>query len=252
MKKLAGLILFGGMIAGCGKTNKYSNDFSAAGFINTSASSPIINVVVDNVNQTATALVYKAFSGYLNLQPGTRNIMLQSNNPLAPVNYVSLPSESFITNTASTFVIYDTLLTPTGTLRTIRLSDTLAVPTNGFIKVRYIPVAPNAPVSDITFLRTTGVPVDSFTITNQSYIGSTPSAAAITALSKFIQVPAGNYIIKQKIAGTQTVIASTPVPTNPGSFTTSIGGIYKGIFTVYSAGTAQSQPLSLGFIRHYP
>lgn len=254
MKKISGLVLIVALIAGCGKTNTYSNDFSAATFINASPGTPGVNVLVDNANQTGNAVFYQAGSGYLNLRPGARNILLQplGTNPVAPINYVSLPAENFVTNTATTYIIYDTLLTPTGTLRTLKLNDTLAVPTTGFIKIRYIPAAPNAPASDITFLRTTGVPVDSFTISNQTYVGPTPSAAAVTNLSMFIQIPAGNFIIKQKIAGTQTVIASTPPPGNPGAFVTTIGGIYKGIFTVYSTGTAKSQPLSLGFVRHYP
>jgi len=245
MKKLAGLILIAAAVAGCGKTITYSNDYSAATVINASPSSPIFNVIVDNINQTGASLVYKGSSGYLNLRPGARNIIFQSNNPVLPVNYVSLPAENFVTNTASTFVVYDTLLTPTGTLRSIRLSDTLNVPPSGYISIRYIPVAPKAVASDITFLRTTVTPNDSVTITNQNYIGPAPTATTIAALSRFIQIPAGNYTIKQKAAGTQTVLASAPL-------TTTVGGIYKGIFTIYSTGTAQGQPLVLGTIRHYP
>ncbi|MFN0082132.1 MAG: DUF4397 domain-containing protein [Ferruginibacter sp.] len=258
MKKLSGILLaIAALAVGCGKVIEYkSGDYGAAQFINTSPSSPIFNVLVDGINQTATSLVYRGSTSYLNLRPGARNVVLRSNNPALPVDYISLPNENFETNKAATFIAYDTLLTPTGKLKYIRLSDTLTPAPDGILRVRYIPVAVNAPLSDITFLRVSVVPNDSVTITNRGYIGAAPSASLINSLSSYFQIPGGNYIIRQKIAGSQTVIATTPnplmVPTPAGSFITSIGGIFKGNFTIYSTGTARGLPLSIGFVRQFP
>ena len=161
MKQLSGILLFAVLFGGCGKVKNYSEgDFSAALFINASpSSSAVFNVVVDGVNQ-ATTVAYRVGTSYLNLRPGVRNVQLQSNNPALGVNYASFPTENFDANTASTIIAYDTLTSASGTLRTIRLKDDLSVPADGFIKVRFIPLAVKAPPVDVTFLRTTVTPRD--------------------------------------------------------------------------------------------
>ena len=246
MKKLIGISISTLLFIGCGKNIDYSGaDFSAATFINASPSGAIFNVVVDNINQTATSLVYRASTSYLNVRPGARNIIFRSNNPSKTVDYITLSGENFETNKAATFIAYDTLLTTTGILKVVRLKDTLTAISDGQIKVRFVPLAVNASAVDITFLRTTVTPNDSVTISNQSYIGGTPTAARVNEVSRFLQIPGGNYTIKQKIAGTQTVLTSNAI-------TTTVGGIYKGYFTVYSTGTAQGQPLVMGVVRQFP
>lgn len=247
MKKQIKFLIIAVMLASCGKTIEYSNDFSTATFINASPGSPALSVLVDSINQTGTALVYRAASNPLNIQTGTRNILLRTSNPLVPGAFlypVILSSQTFTSNSASTFINYDTLAT-SGSFKTIRLSDDLSAAPNGFIKVRYIPVAINAAASDITFLRTSVTVPDSVTISNQSYIGANPTSAQIETLSKFIQLPAGNYTIKQKMAGTQTVIATA-------TLSTVFGGTSRGAFTVYSTGGVLSLPLAISTFRHYP
>ena len=246
MRKLLGISISTLLFIGCGKNIDYSGaDFSAATFINASPSNPIFNVIVDDISQTATSLIFRASTQYLNIKPGARNIVLRSNNPALKVDYVTLPGENFENNKAATFIAYDTLLTTTSKLRIVRLKDTLTALPDGQIKVRFVPVAVNAPAVDVTFLRTTVTPNDSVTIFNQSYIGGTPTAARINEVSRFLQIPGGNYTIKQKIAGSQTVLTSNAI-------ITTVGGIFKGYFTAYSTGTAQGQPLSIGVIRQLP
>ena len=257
MKKISILFAAASIIfMGCGKENETTNTISTAMFINAAPGITTHNVIVDDISQTATALVYRAASPYLNLAVGSRKIKIRSNNLALPVDYISFPNENFENNRASTFIIYDTLTSLNGTLKSIRLSDTLTPAPDGTIRVRFIPAAVNAPTSDITFLRINIMPNDSVTITNQNYIGSSPSNTQIALLSRYFQIPGGNYIIKQKAAGTQTILASTPdpriVPTPAGSFITSIAGIFKGNFTVYSTGGARGLPLSIGFARQFP
>jgi hypothetical protein len=85
---------------------------------------------------------------------GSRKINLRSNSLILPVDYVTLPGENFADNTTSTFITYDVLTTPTSTLKSVRLSDDLTTPKQGFIKVRYLPLANGVASSDITLLRT--------------------------------------------------------------------------------------------------
>ncbi len=246
MKKIVGILLTAAVFSGCGKTIDYAQpEYSAAAFVNASPSSPIFNVLVDGVSQTATSLVYRANTAYLNLNPGARSIALRSNNPALPVDYVALGAESFETNKAATFIAYDTLQAPTSKLKVVRLSDDLTTIVDGVLKVRFINVAVNSVPMDVTLLRTTVTPNDSVTITNQAFIGSSPSTALVSALSQYRQIPGGNYTIKLKAAGTQTVLASA-------SIATTVGGIYKGNFTLYATGTAQGQPLAIGALRQLP
>ena len=249
MKKLS--ILFAAVsivFMGCGKENVTSNTIASAMFINAASGITTHNVLVDDINQTGTALVYRAASQYLNLAVGSRRITLRSNSVALPVNYVSLSGENFADNTASTYVTYDTLANPSSTLRSVRFTDDLTTPKAGFIKVRYLPLANGVPTSDVTFLRTSNVlPVlpDSVTITNLSYIGNNPTAAQIANLSKFIEIPAGTYSIRQKVAGTQTLILAA-------NLNTSIAGVFRGIYTIYGAGNVPTVPLSLNVARNYP
>ncbi len=239
------------LTTGCGKTNVTSNDAASALFINAAPGASTHNVIVDDINQTTTALVYRGASLYLNILPGSRKINLRTTNPLYSTDFVTLPAEGFTNNSASTFVTYDALATPTSSLKSVRLSDDLTTPKPGFIKVRYLPLAMGIGTSDVTFLRTTNVSPalpDSVTISNQDYIGAQPLVATLTALQKFIEIPAGGYIVKQKLAGTQAVIATL----SSGTITLPIAGVYRGIFTIYAAGNAAGQPLTLNGVRHYP
>ncbi|MBD0277978.1 MAG: DUF4397 domain-containing protein [Flavisolibacter sp.] len=248
MKKILGIILIIGFIAGCGKENKYSNDFSAVAFINASPGSPAINVFVDTMQQTAAGIAYRSNSGYLNVQPGTRAIELSATTNFVTSKHVQSPTEVFEPNTASTYFIYDTTTASNQQLKTLRLNDDLSVPALGSIKVRFVPLAINAPAVDVTFLRTSASTPDSVTITNRSYVGANPSAATIQALSAFTTIPAGAYTVKLKAAGTQNVLASAPFTLAQLTGT----GNQVGIVTFYSAGTAKGQALGVSVFRHYP
>jgi hypothetical protein len=246
MKIYSGLILIAGtLLFGCGKVKTYSTDYSAAAFINAAPGNTTFNVLVDGISQTATALVFKGTSPYLNVSPGQRNIVIRNTNPAQVVDYKTL-TESFVTNTASTFVVYDTLATVTSALRTVRLNDDLSAPATGFVKFRFLPLAIFSPEVDVTYLRTSVTPNDSVTVSNLAYIGNNPSAATLSKIEKFITLPGGSYTIKQKLTGTQTLY-STPVTFNP-----TVAGAFKGIYTFYTNGTAQGQPLGVNVFRNFP
>jgi hypothetical protein len=246
MKKLLYLILTGGILAGCGDVITYSNDFASAMFINASPSAtgtaplPGIHVYVDTLRKTSSIIPYRGATAYLAIAPGTRNVELRSSID-GVTKYATISGENFTANTSSSYIIYDTLGT---TLRTLRLTDDLSVATTGFIKYRFLHLAVKQGPVDVTFLRTSVTPNDSVTITNQSYIGNSPSSTALSPFSGTL--PIGAYTIKLKSPGTQTVLATTTV-----SAATAYSP-YASIFTFFATGSAVGQPLSIGAVRHYP
>ena len=255
MKKLLGILFIGGSMLGCGKVIEYSNDFGTANFINaaifsvpaTGFADTTMRIFVDTSQKTTSAVAYRGSTGYLAVAPGTRNVQVRSSFDLL-TNFVEANAETFTANTASTYVIYDTMANASSKLKLARLNDTLTLPGNGFIKLRFLPLAPNVPDMDITFLRTSATPNDSITFFNQSYIGGSPSEATIQALSAFRTAPLGTYTMKLKLAGTQTVLGAQPLSVANVAGTAGMTGIN----TLYITGNAKGKPLSVGITRHYP
>ena len=247
IKYCIGIICFG-LLASCGKENVFSNDFGTVQFVNASSSTPTggINVFVDTMRQTASGLAYRGTSGYLSVRPGDRNIQLKSNNTASTQFFQS--TESFPTNQAYTYFIYDTLATGSNNLKVLRLRDTLTVPPIGSLRVRFVNLALNSGPVDITFLRTGVTPADSVTVSSVNYVGANPTTSDLSMLSGFRTIPLGAYTVKIKNAGTQTVRASANFSLSQLSGT----GNQTGIVTIYAAGTTQGQPLTLNLIRHYP
>jgi Domain of unknown function (DUF4397) len=243
MKKITGLLFIIGALSGCGKEIVYSNDFSTAAFINASPGSPSMLVYVDSINQTSSAIAYRGNSGYLSLRPGSRNTEVRSSIDLV-TKFVSAPTENFTTNSASTYIIYDTQTVANKTLKTIRLTDNLSLPAPGTMKYRFLNLAVKSTPLDVTFVRT--IPHDSITITNQAYIGASPNVAT---LSLFSNTRGLNTVdtIRLKTAGTPNVQATAIL-----TLGTPSSAPYSVIYTFYATGTAAGQPLSFGAFRHYP
>jgi hypothetical protein len=95
-----------------------------------------------------------------------------------------------------------------------------------------------APAVDLTLVRNAATP-DSVTLTNRTYLGASPNA---TSLSAFTPIPGGSYILRVKLAGTQTVVAAFSLGTTLTS---------GRIITLAAIGTARGQALSAMALRHY-
>ena len=244
MKKIAGLVLISIVTFGfgCGKTNVFSYNFASVGFVNASPGSPTMQIFVDTFQRSPAAIAYRGTSGYLVADPGTRRIQVRSSADLK-TNFVDLASESFTSNTASTYFIYDAQALPSVALKAVRLTDVLTVPAARTTKFRFLNLAVTQAPMDVTFLRTSVTPNDSVTVSNQAYIGATPNVSALSPFSGTL--PAGNYTIKLKTAGTQTVLTSATIAA------TSMNSNFSSIFTFFATGTAGGQPLSIGSVRHY-
>jgi hypothetical protein len=243
MKKIIGFFAGTILLVSCGKVNEFTNEFGTVLVLNASpsaatAATTAMNVYIDTLIKTSAALNFRGNSGYLAATIGQRTIQTRPNNN-ARVNYVNLTNQQVDFNKATTLVVYDTLTSTSTTLRSVRLTDDLSLPATGQVKVRFLHLANNAPAVDITLLRTSATTPDSVTLTNRTFIGATPNAAALSAFSG---IPRGTYTIRVKLAGTQTVVL-TPVAVNLSAL--------NGIFTLYAAGTAAGQALTANVIRHF-
>jgi hypothetical protein len=262
MKKLLIVLLLGSAFTSCMKKVdkiEVSNNFSSAAFINASPSATFGAtsgvVFIDNFLQSTGGIAYRGVSSplYLAVAPGTHNVQFRAATIDSTV-LVNRPSENFNAGAAYTYVVYDTVMTNIGprSLRSVRLTDDLSLPgakSDSLGKVRFLHLAPNQGPVDVTFLRTNQGHLDSVTISGRSYIGNNPTPDQVAQLSQFsTTLPfafAGTYSIKVKTAGTQTVIAS-------GLFALTTSAFGQGIATVYLAGSAQGQGLTVNVVRHFP
>jgi len=209
------------------------------------AVAPAVDILIDNLlSNGSRRLSYSLVSAgggtgnggaYMAITPGSRSVKISPDS--GRNNFINATLQ-FDALKAYTVVAYDTLAsTGAQTLRAVQLTDDLTVPTGTNVHVRFLHLAPLAPAVDITLVRTS--PLDSVTISNKAYIGSTPNAAALSA---FTPIPGGTYTLKVKLPGTQTLVTSFSLST-----TLSSGRIV----TLAAIGTARGQALSAMALRHF-
>ena len=265
------LLALGLQLVACNKKGD-TNVFGSAVFIHASPGTPSFQVFVDSLGPiNNTTVAYGSGSGYIGLIPGSRNITLE-NRATTPKSVYSQLAENIEAGKAYSYFLYDTLDSK-GLVRTLRLNDVLTLPSSSSAAIRFLNLAPNGGNMDVTLVRGTQydtsststqklafAAIDSITITNQSYVGSTtPDVAALSAFkyavtgvtgnsiakgTTLVNIPAFNqnnrYLVKLKVAGTQTLLLSMATTLAPGR-----------IYTVFSRGTARSQALGIFFVQHY-
>lgn len=238
MKKIFYFISSAALLISCGKENTFSTNFSSASFIHASPGTPAFEVFEDTAKKHGGSIALGSWSNYLGFVPGSKMTNIRRADSLQRIFSGTF---SYNLGQATTFIVYDTLVVGaggglTGNLRVARLTDNLTLPNAGRTHVRFAHVAQNAPAVDVTLVRVGGTPavaIDSVTISNRAYIGSSPSEASLTVASTFSSLPFGTYSVRVKLAGTQTLAR------NPQTFTLVDGGIY----TILAVGTARSVPL---------
>lgn len=173
-------------------------------------------------------------SVYLPVLVGNRTIMFSTDT--AKTNLFQSAAD-YTAGKIQSIYAYDTLLN--GKIRFMTLNDDLTLPTGTNAKVRFLNLAPLQSAVDVTFLRTSAIPNDSVTISNNTYAGASPNTAL---LEKFVSLPGGTYTIKLKNAGTQTVVltANTATLLTAGRIT-----------TVFASGTAKGLPLTINTINNF-
>lgn len=254
--------------------NKKGNTpvFGSAGFIHASPGTPSFQVFVDTLGPiNNTTVAYGGSSGYIGLIPGTRNIALE-NRTTTPKAVYGQFADNIEEGKAYSYVLYDTVDSK-GLVKSLRLNDVLTLPSGSNAAIRFLNLAPNGGNMDVTLVRGTQydtsststqklafAAIDSVTITNQGYVGSTvPDAATLSPFKYTVAGVTGNaiakgttlaalpafnqnnrYLIRLKTAGTQTLLQSTAVTLAPGR-----------IYTVFSRGTARGQALAVSVVQHY-
>ena len=252
MKQLFNILTIGAglLFASCEKQALELTAQSSAtvAFIQAAPGAPTVDVLVDdllaNGSRRLTFGTVSAGGGvgnggaYMPITPGSRTIKVSPDS--GKTNLINT-SFQFDAAKAYTVAVYDTLLASgTPALRAVQLTDDLTVPTGTNVHVRFLHLAPLAPAVDITLLRTSVTTPDSVTLTNRTYLGASPNAAALSA---FAPIPGGTaYTLKVKLAGTQTVVASFNLGT-----TLSSGRIV----TLAAIGTARGVALGAMALRHY-
>lgn len=249
---------------------------SSVSLTNAVPGSPMVDVIVDGLVRSQGRLAYGsttvsipgASTLYLTVPSGQRSIKVSPDT--AKTNIFEI-SDNFEAGRSYSYFLYDTVAG--GKAKLLRLNDDLTLPAAATdLKFRFLNLAPNSGAYDVTFVRGTlfdssssstqklvFVPTDSVTLTSQSYVGSTPNisalstftprvastGAAIAKAATFSAVPAASqnnrYVIKLKLPGTQTVVLTSAYQAfAPGK-----------VYTVYSRGTAQGQPLALSILTNY-
>jgi hypothetical protein len=254
MKKIFSLTLIASVFyVSCKQDLEKPADWTSVAIIHASPvsstnPSDTLHVFVDGTRYNSTGILYNTNSTYIPIVAGSKTFDIRRGTASTSsgdyTKYVNSFSYTLQTGGAYSFFVYDTTTTSSASdAKVLRLKDDLTLPGSVNSKVRFLHLAPKAAPVDVTLLRTSVTPNDSLTITNKSYVGSSPNEET---LSLFIAVPRGTYTAKVKNAGTQTVLTSATVTLTNGADVTQ-----GRIVTIYITGTAKGRPLAIGQFRHY-
>jgi hypothetical protein len=234
--------LFASLIYSCKPEPFLPKPMGSVAFIHASPGSPGIDALVDNriVTQSRISYLQSSIASpgvpdiYVPVETGNRNIRL---SPDSGRNSVFTSNLAIETGKIYSVFAYDTLTS--GSIRGLILNDDLTLPATGRTHVRFLHLAPNAPAVDVTLVRTSVTPNDSVTVaTNRTYVGPSPNTST---LSPFVSIPGGTYTVSVKLAGSPTRVLAVP----------NINLSNGRIVSLYAAGTARSQPLAAGLVRHF-
>ncbi|MCC8424024.1 DUF4397 domain-containing protein [Mucilaginibacter sp. UR6-11] len=198
-------------IASCGKSGSISPSSSKIQMqvVNLSPDLQPIYLYVGLIRQSQAAYSYPYPSGYFSLTNIDTPIQIRSaNSTISTTNFVSLDS---VLKPNFKYTLFVTGLRADSTVTSIFAIDTARTPTPGRAKIRFINASPRSAGFDITANGT-------MAFRNQTYKN----------ISKFIEVPPGNYEFKIMPAGQTTVISSIP------GVTVADGKVY----TIYCRGVA--------------
>jgi hypothetical protein len=161
-------------------------------------SCPSLNFFVDDVSIGSTAILYKDYSGYLFLDPGTRNLKFKSS-----------VDGTLLINTTMTFEQfkgYSVFLTTTspGTCETWLVEDVGMLSSLEKCMVRFANLSPDAPTMTLTIVE------NSMTLPAKSY----------KEITSFIEMEPKSYTLEVRAASDGQLILSKPFQPASGSFYT--------------------------------
>ncbi len=174
--------------------------------VHASPDAPSVDVYVDG-DPVLTNVPYQASSAYLEVPAGARRIQVNAAGTSTTVIDVT---PTFAEGSASTVIATGLV----ASIAPLLLTDNLANPASGNVKVRLVHGAPSAPVVDIYV-----------TAPGADLATSTPALSDVPfeAASPYLEVPAGTYQVRITPANTTTVAIDT------GAITLSSGQIRTGV-----------------------
>lgn len=185
-------------IASCGKSAGTVTPSTAKiqmQVVNLSPDLQPVNLYVGLIQQSTGGFSYPYPSGYFSLTNINPPIQIRSYSAtVSTTNLVSIDSVIFKPNFK--YTLFVTGLRADNSVGYIFTVDTAVNPTTGRGKIRFVNASPRSGLLDITANDTLAF-----------------KASAYKSVSKFIELPAGNYNFKVKPSGSSTVISNFPAVT---------------------------------------
>lgn len=156
--------------------------------VHASPDAPNVDVLVDGA-VVLTNVPYEAASAYLAVPAGTRNFKVNATGTTTTVIDADVPLTA-----GESYTVMATGLV--AAIQPLVLTDDLANPASGNVKVRLVHAAPSAPTVDI-YVTAPGADL--------ATASPTLSGVPFRGYSDYLEVPAGNYQVRVTVAGTKTV-----------------------------------------------
>ena len=242
---LGSFVLLSGCKKSTGVTGPLDKTVAYVSFTNVNASAKTVNVFVDNaqLNNAAAVAPNGTVTGtYLGVYPGDHLLEVKENSTAA--TFYQSSDITVAAGNAYSYFVYDTL--KAGRFRGILLTaDRKINPASPNSRVRFLNLSPKAPMLDVWFVRRVGaVAKDSLKIFSAVPSLSSVASPDATALSAYTDVASSlaagaagpgtlvtDYIIRLKLAGTNTIVNSTAATTlvNGRTYTFFARGIFPSI-----------------------
>jgi hypothetical protein len=201
--------------------------FSSVNVIHASPDAPGVDLLVDNLKVSTTALNFPDATGYLKVVSGTRNIKV---NATGTSNSVINADLTFIGDKYYSVFAYNRL----ASIAAFMVEDNLTVPASGQAHIRFFHLSPNAPTVTVgTVSGTTFTPVFS----SRSF----ETQATASANQNFTPVSAGTYTFDVQANGAS--VLSLP------NIVLQAGKIYT-VFAKGLVGGTGSQTLGAQIVTH--
>ncbi len=151
-----------------------------------------VNVLIDGKLQVSD-VAYAGNTGYLSVNPGTKDLQLELNTN----NSLVLDAKVPVTSSSETTVV---LTGNSGSLKPVILADSNSAPTAGDIEIRVMNAAPGIAAADVYI-----VPAGS----NISTLSPVATSLAFQAATSYQTLTAGTYQVFLTVPGTKSAYLSS-------------------------------------------
>lgn len=211
------------LLAGCDSDSTTGPDATAqVRVVHGSPNAPAVDVLVDGM-RVLSNVAYRQFSGYLEVPAGTRNVRVNAANTTTSV----INANPAVAAGGAYTIIATNLL---ASIEPLVLTDNLAAPAAGNIKLRLVHGAPNVGSVDI-YVTAPGADI--------ATLSPTLTGVPFKGASNYLEVAAGSYRVRITPAGTKTVAIDT------GTLTLAAGQVRTAIAVEAQGGGAPLSALLL-------